>query len=172
MLVWVYSVGSVKDVVNSLGYLPYFRRNMWDCMCWNGSFKLRWERGYIHNTSYYHDHIGSINLSHCCNIFHGCVPEVVVSLYAVVHIHPGTAGLYFFYHCTVLWCAQILGYIIAWLSYSFVCTLHYLIIIIMQIYLNVMTLENTCQLNSVECVSKIKSILSVIFHATYGVVYV
>ena len=36
------------------------------------------------------------------------------------------------YYCAVLCCAQMIEYIMAQRSYSFVCTLHYLIIIIMQ----------------------------------------
>ena len=55
-------------------------------------------------------------------------------------------------------------------SYSFNCTLHYPIIISMQTYLNVPNFQNAPQLHSVEFVSKIKSILSVIFHSIYGVV--
>ena len=64
--------------------------------------------------------------------------------------------------------AQIIEYIMASWSYLFVCTLHYLIIIIMQPYLKVFKFKNACREHSVECVSKIKSILSVIFHAIYG----
>ena len=47
-------------------------------------------------------------------------------------------GFHFFYYCAVLWCVQIIKYIMAWLSYSFARTLHYLIIIIMQTYLKVL----------------------------------
>ena len=36
---------------------------------------------------------------------------------------------------TVLWCVQIIGHIMTLWSYSFVCTSHYLIIIIMHTYL-------------------------------------
>ena len=38
----------------------------------------------------------------------------------------------FLYYCAVLSCAQIIQYIMARWSYSFLCTLHYLIIIIIQ----------------------------------------
>ena len=31
---------------------------MWGCMCWTGPFKFRWSRGYIYNSSYYHNQIG------------------------------------------------------------------------------------------------------------------
>ena len=43
----------------------------------------------------------------------------------------------FFYYYTLLWCAQIIVYIMARLSYSFVCTL-YCLIIIMQTFLKVL----------------------------------
>ena len=42
-------------------------------------------------------------------------------------------------NCAVLWCTQLTEYIIAWWSYSFVCTLHYLIVIIMQTYVKYCT---------------------------------
>ena len=56
-----------------------------------------------------------------------------------------------------------------WL-YSFVCTLSYLTIITMQTYCKVLNFYYTCQIHSVECMSKIKSILSMILHAIYGAV--
>ena len=56
----------------------------------------------------------------------------------------------------------------------FVCWLHFTqshyYIIIMQTYLKVINFWNTCQVYSAECVSKIKSILSIILHALYGAV--
>ena len=42
------------------------------------------------------------------------------------------------YYCAVLCCAQMIEYIMAQRSYSFVCTLHYLIIIIMQTCLKIL----------------------------------
>ena len=51
------------------------------------------------------------------------------------HLYPRKAGFCFFYYCAVLRCVQIIGYIMARWSYSFVCTLHHPIIIIMQTYL-------------------------------------
>ena len=44
----------------------------------------------------------------------------------------------------------------------FVCTVHHLIIIIVQNYLKTLNVWNACQMNFVECVSKITHILSVI----------
>ena len=51
-------------------------------------------------------------------------------------------------------------------SYSFVYTLHYLITITIQTYMKEHI--TVCQVYSVECVSKIKSILFIIFYAVYG----
>ena len=41
-------------------------------------------------------------------------------------------------------------------------------IIIMQTCLKVLNFSNACEVHSVECVSKIRSIVSIIFHAIYG----
>ena len=45
---------------------------------------------------------------------------------------------HFFYYCEVLWCVQIIEYIIARRSYFFVRILLYLKIIIMQTYFKVL----------------------------------
>ena len=54
-------------------------------------------------------------------------------------------------------------------SYSFVCTLRNLTVIIMQTIWRYWT-PNNCHLHYVDCVTKIYSILSIIFHAIYGAV--
>ena len=41
----------------------------------------------------------------------------------------------------------------------------------MQTYLKALSISNACQVYSVECVSKTKSILSIIFDTVYGAVY-
>ena len=64
----------------------------------------------------------------------------------------------------------IVGYILGCRSCLFVCTLHHLIIIIMQTYLKTLNLWNACQIYFVECVSKIKHIFSVIHYTIYGAV--
>ena len=56
------------------------------------------------------------------------------------------------------------------LSYSFVCTLHHLIIIIVQTYLQTLNLWNVCQIYFCECVSKIEHILLVIHYSLFGAV--
>ena len=54
--------------------------------------------------------------------------------------------------------------------YSFLCTLHYLIIIIMQAYLNVLKFQNNDQEYILSRVSEITSILLIIFCVIYGAV--
>ena len=69
--------------------------------------------------------------------FRGCVPEMFVTSYSVTYCIyiPGKSGLL----CS-LWILQIFGYVLACRSCSFVCTLHHLIIIILQTYLKTLNL--------------------------------
>ena len=69
-----------------------------------------------------------------------------------------------------LWYLQMIGYIMACRSCSFVCWLHHLIIIIMQTYLKALNYQNACQVYAAECVSNIKTILSIIVYSIYGAV--
>ena len=71
-------------------------------MCSTGPFQLRWLRGYIHSSCYYHHQIGSINLTHY-HIFRGCVPEMFVTSYSVTYCIyiPGKAGFCFHDFCAV-----------------------------------------------------------------------
>ena len=67
---------------------------------------------------------------------HACsyqATEIAAPNYAIItFIHSGKAGnLYSLILCS-LWSVQIVGYVLACRSYSFVCTLHNLIIIIVQ----------------------------------------
>ena len=62
------------------------------------------------------------------------------------------------------------GYILACRSYSFVCTLHHLIIIIRQTYLKTLNLQNACQIYFVKCVSTINHIFSGIHYTINGAV--
>ena len=52
-----------------LSITSYFHFNIWGCRCSTGPFQYRWLKGYIYCSCYYHRQIGSIHLSHCCNIF-------------------------------------------------------------------------------------------------------
>ena len=56
---------------------------------------------------------------------------------SVSYIHPGKAGFSVFNYCAVLWRAQIIEYIMAWWSYTIICSSHCLIITIIQTYLKV-----------------------------------
>ena len=88
------------------------------------------------------------------------------------HIYPRyisqESWVLFLYYGAVLWYAQIIEYILARWWYSPVGTSHYIIIIIMKTYQNVLNLKTVCQVHSVECASKIEPVLSTIFHAIYG----
>ena len=63
--------------------------------------------------------------------------------------------------CNFMMCANNWTHMASW-PYLFVCTLHNLIIIIILTYLVVFNFLNTCQVHSAMCVSKKKSILSII----------
>ena len=76
--------------------------------------------------------------------------------------------LFFFYNCAVLWCAQIIEYILARWSHSFVCTLHTSLSSPCRRIWRYSNSNMFLRYISVEWVSKIRSILSIIFHATYG----
>ena len=56
--------------------------------------------------------------------------------------------------------------------YSFICTLHYLITIIIQSWLKVLNTKNASQIYSIKCVSKIKlMILIIILCNIWGCVF-
>ena len=104
--------------------------------------------------------------------FRGCVPEIFATSYSVTyyHIHSGRTGNLFSLFLCSLWWVQVVWYVLAFRSHSFVCTLHHLIIIIVQIYLKTLNLSSACQIYFVERVSKIKHILSVIHYTICGAV--
>ena len=62
------------------------------------------------------------------------------------------------------------GYVLVCRSYTFVSTVHHLIIIIVQTYPKALNLKNSCQMYFVECVTTIKHILSVTYDTIYGAV--
>ena len=99
-------------------------------MCEINPFKFRWSRAYIHNSSYHHHQIRSINHSQCCHIFPWFCARVGCTIICCgFHIYiyiPGKPKLCFLYYCAVLWCVQMIKYIMAQCSHLFVCTLHYL----------------------------------------------
>ena len=117
-----------------------------------GPFQYRWLKGY--SSCYYHHQIGSIHRSHCYHIFPWlCAWDVCYIIFChLLHIRSGKTGNLFSLLLCSLWWVQIFGYVLACRSYSFVCTVHYLIIIIVQTYLKTLNLWNACQIYFVECV--------------------
>ena len=91
-------------------------------------------------------------LTHCYHAFPLlCAWNVCHTIFChLLYIHSGKTGILFSLLLGSLWWVQIVRYVLA----SFVCTLHHLIIIIVQTYLKTL---NSCQIYFVECVSKINS---------------
>ena len=110
-----------------------FHYNIWGCMTSTCPFTYRWLKGYIYSSCYHHQ-IGSIHISHCFHIFSWlCAWDVCYIIFCqLLYIHSRKMGnLFSFVLCSLRW-VQIVGYVLAWRSYSFVCALHHLIIIIVQ----------------------------------------
>ena len=134
--VWV-SCGGVFNMLLVLSITFYFHYNIWGCMCSTGPFQYRWLKGYIYSSCYCHHQIGSIHLSHCYHIFPWlCAWDVCyIIFWHLLYIrYRKTGNLFSLFLCS-LWWVQIVGYVLACISYSFVCTVHHLIIIIVQTYL-------------------------------------
>ena len=116
----------------------------------------------------WHHQIGSINLTHYHIFPWLCAWDVCYIIFChLLHIHSGKTGILFSSLLCILWWVQIFGYVLACRSCSFLYTLHYLIIIIVQTYLRTLNLQNACQICFVECVSKIKHIFSVIHYTIH-----
>ena len=112
---------------------------------------------YMYSSCYYHHQIGSIHLSRCYRIFPWlCAWDVCYIIFChLLHIRSGKTGNLFSLLLCSLWRVQIVGYVLPCRSYSFVCTVHHLIITIVQNFLKTLN-WNACQIYFVECVSKIK----------------
>ena len=81
-----------------------------------------------------------------------CVHQMFVTSYAVVFIYtPEKEAFLIIITVQSYDIRKWLKHIMARWSYSFVCTLHYIIIIIMQTYLKVLHFENFCQSYSADC---------------------
>ena len=90
---------------------------------------------------YYHHQIGSINLTDYHIFPWLCAWDVCYIIFChLLHIHSGKTVLLFSLLLCSLWWVQIFGYVLACRSCSFVCTLHHLIIIIVQTYLRTLNL--------------------------------
>ena len=134
-------------------------------MCSTGPFTYRWLKRSIYSSFYYHHQIGSIHLSHCFHIFPWlCAWDVCYIIFChLLYIHSGKTGNLFSLVLCSLWWLQIVGFVLACRSYSFVRTLHHLIVIIVQ------TLSEDIELikclSDIICrMSRIKNIISVIHH--------
>ena len=157
----------VKDLVSSLSYLPSLC-NICGWMFLTVPSSLDdWEDIFVNPfISIIKLEVSSINFSHSFQIcswlcvWGGCTIIFCQSLHIYIYIY--NQG--FYYYCAVYNACNTQQF---WRSYLFVCTLHYLIIIIKQTYLMALNTETACQVNSVEWVSKIKSIPSIIFYAVH-----
>ena len=141
------SCGGVVNMLLVLSITFYFHYNIWGCRCSTGPFQYRWLKGYIYSSCYYHHQIGSIHLSHCYHIFPWlCAWDVCYIIFChLLHIRSGKTGNLFSLLVCSLWWVQMFGYVLACRSYSFVWTVHHLIIIIVQTYLKALNLQNACQ---------------------------
>ena len=137
MLVGIFHQYCVEDIVSSVGYIINFLFNIWDFMF------------VIHC----HHQIRSINLSHCCHIFPRlCAWGGCTIISCRIHIYPSIPGkLFSHYYCTVVWCTQLIGYIILLFAH-YSTSLSSLCRRIWKYW----NYKNACQVHSVECVSKIQ----------------
>ena len=136
---WNVSCGGVPNTLLSITF--HFHKYIWGCMCSIGPFQFRWLRGYIHSSSYYQHQIGSINVTHHHIFPWLCAWDVCYIIFChLLHIHSGTTAILFSLLLCSLWWMQIFGSVLACRSCSFVCTVHHLIIIIVQTYLRTLNL--------------------------------
>ena len=172
------SCGGVFIMLLVISIIFYFHYNICGCMCSTGPFQYRWLKGYSYRYSvfeddYYHNKIGSIHLSHCYHIFPWlCAWDVCYIIVChLLHIRSWKTGNFFSWLLCSLWWVQIVGRVLACRSYSFVCIVHHLIIIIVQSYIKTtLNLQNACQIYFVECVSKTMRILSITHYTICGAV--
>ena len=92
-------------------------------------FQFMWLGGYIHSSFYYHHRSGSINLTHSYHSFPWLFAwDVCYIIFChLLHIHSGKTGILFSLLLCSLWLVQVVGYVLACWSCSFVCALHHLI---------------------------------------------
>ena len=128
------SCGGVFNMLLVLSITFYFHYNIWGCVCSTGPFQYGWLKGYIYSSCYQHHQIGSIRLSHCYHIFPSlCAWDVCYIIFChLLHLCSGKTGNLFSLLLCSLWWVQIVGYVLPCRSYSFVCTVHHLITIIVQ----------------------------------------
>ena len=118
--------------------LPFIFITIYGVVCVQlAHFSSRWLKGYIHSSCYYHHQIGSIHLSHCYHIFPwSCAWDVCYIIFChLLHIRSGKTGnlgICFHYYCAVYDECKYSDTFLACRSYSFVCSVHHLIIIILS----------------------------------------
>ena len=100
---------------------------------------------------------------------------IYIYIYTYIYIYKESRVLLLLLLCSFMMCANnriYYGPMVVFVLFLFFvfCILHYLIIIIIPTYLNVLNFSNACQIHYVECVPKRLSILSIIFHAIYWAV--
>ena len=143
------SCGGVSNILLVLSITFYFYYNI--CVVWVVCVQLAhlsiggWEDISIAHVII----IGSIHLSHCFRIFPWlCAWDVCCIIFChLLYTHSGKTGNLFSLLLCSIWWLQIFIYVLACRSYSFVCTLHHLIIIIVQ------TLSEDIEL--IKCLSNI-----------------
>ena len=113
-----------------------------DCkyQCSTGSFQFRWLKGYSIAHVIIIIKSGVSTFPIVIIFFRGCVPQIFVIFCYLLYIHSAKTGNLFSSLLCSLWWVQMVGYVLAWGSYSFICTLHHLIIIIVQTYLKTLNL--------------------------------
>ena len=128
------SCGCVSNMLLVLSITFYFHYNTWGCKCSTGPFKYGdWKDiSIVHAIIIITSEVSTFPIVFI--IFRGCVPEMFVTSYCVTYCTyiPGKNGNLFSIVLCSLWGVQIVGYVLACRSYSFVCTSHRLIIIIVQ----------------------------------------
>ena len=131
------SRGGVSNMLLVLSITFHCHYYIWGCMCSSGPFQFKWLKCYIHSSCYNHHQIGRIILTRCYHIFPWlCAWDVCYIIFChLLHIHSGKSGILFSLLLCNLWWVQIVGYVLACRSCSFVCTLHHIITIIVQTYL-------------------------------------
>ena len=97
------SCGGVVNMLLFLSIIFYLHFNIWGCIYSTGPFQLRWLKGYLHSSCYYHHQIGSIHLSHCYHIFPWLCAWDVVTSYSVTYCiyNPGKPVICYHYYCAV-----------------------------------------------------------------------
>ena len=140
--VCIVTCGGVVNMLLDLSITCYIHYNIWGCMCSTGPFQYRWLKGYIYSSCYYHHRIGSIHLCHCYHIFPWlCAWDFCYIIFChLLYVRSWKTGNLFSLLLCSLWWVQIFDYVLACTSYSFACTVHHLITIIVQTYLKALNL--------------------------------